>query len=153
MEEGVNSGERRAEEEEGKKWRENNEGSRFENNESDKVHMLIKCFGRVSGGCVSSVGTWGEGTKLCRTHAQTHTHAGPCCPCAPLLVRMAGVKCFVPDCQPLWAIYRHGDMSAFICETPSLSLSLFPLSLSVSDHLCVLARMTFILFSCQNLIS
>lgn len=49
----------------------------------------------------------------------------PCCPCAPLLVGIAGVKCFVPDYQPLWTIYRHGDMSAFICESPSLYVSFF----------------------------
>lgn len=76
-----------------------------------------------------SIGTKGKGAK-CR--CIRHTHTGRCCPCALLRVSRAGVKCFVPACQPLWAIYRHGDMSAFICE----SLSSFCVCLSLPDHFC-----------------
>lgn len=96
-------------------------------------------------------GTCGKGTvqvKLCQTCTQTHTHthAVRCCPRAPVLVRMVGVKCFVPDCQPLWAIYRHGDMSAFIRK--SLSLSFFSLCVylarSVNLHVLACIRPVFL---------
>ena len=95
--------------------------------------MIIKGFESL--GCFASFGpkknentqnfishTHSLSLSLSHTHTHTHTHtAGPC---ALLLVRMGGVKCFIPNVQPLWTIYRHEDMSAFSLSFMCLSFSL-----------------------------
>lgn len=75
----VNSGGRRAEEtelrrteEDGKKGRENNEGSGVDNNERDEVQMLIKCFGRVSGGVSLVCWDLRKGSRQSKTLSDTH---------------------------------------------------------------------------------